>query len=215
MVALLLLTGASVPAIAGAQWGSALKQRIVDGTAQKVAEKSARAETTLAKAADKAADSTLDKTERGANFVVTKAGDVVDAGLNKTEAGMSGLFAGKETTADQIAAELSAGRVVLRNVAFTPGTAQLAPGSDRVLTKVAKAIGATPGTYLLEGHVATVDPSSPTLSEQRANAVKVRLIELGVTPQRLFAMGLGASRPVAGTAAGAETNERIEVAKMQ
>lgn len=68
----------------------------------------------------------------------------------------------------------------------------------------------------IEGHTdATASAAhNQTLSEQRAAAVKAKLVGEGIAADRLTSAGFGATRPVAdnATAAGRSQNRRVEVA---
>lgn len=52
----------------------------------------------------------------------------------------------------------------------------------------------------------------PTLSEQRANAVRTALIDMGTSSDRIGTRGYGESDPIAGNnAAGRQLNRRVEI----
>lgn len=193
-----------------------IKEKVVQHTVEKVTEHSAKAESTVVKATDKATDSAFTKTDRGVDATMRKAGAAVDSGLNKTERGIQALFAGRTTSRDSLVAALSAGRVRLRDIAFRAGTAELLESSDEMLRHLATALRSADGPFLLEGHVdATSDDAADRkLSEERASAVKRRLISLGVGESRLFAMGLGATQQTGGASPSA-SNGRIEIARMR
>ena len=58
--------------------------------------------------------------------------------------------------------------------------------------------------------------AAQALSEQRAKAVKARLVAGGVPAARLLAVGYGATRPAEGNANGnANGNARIELTRAQ
>jgi outer membrane protein OmpA-like peptidoglycan-associated protein len=67
---------------------------------------------------------------------------------------------------------------------------------------------------LIEGH--TDNRGNPAanraLSQARAEAVKTRLVQEGVEPERLEAKGFGADKPIQSnkTAKGREANRRVE-----
>lgn len=200
--ALALLAAAALPA--QGQFLKHIKDKIVEHTVEKIAEHGAKAESTVVKATDKATDSALTKTNRGLDTTVAKAGMVADTGLNRTERGVKALLSGNRS---------SRSRAVIGDSVFSPSSAQLMPSADETLRKLATALAGTDGAFLIEGHVdATADASADRqLSEDRAAAVKARLIALGVAEGRLFVMGYGGTRPVAGSA----HSGRIEIARMQ
>ncbi len=89
-------------------------------------------------------------------------------------------------------------RLTLEQVNFASGRADLLPGADPILARLAEALHADPQLHLLiEGHTdARGDrESNQQLSEQRALAVRTALLGRGVDPARLEALGYGESRP--------------------
>jgi outer membrane protein OmpA-like peptidoglycan-associated protein len=101
-------------------------------------------------------------------------------------------------------------------VLFGVGSAALSRDDDPLLTKLAAiAVACPPVTLRIEGH--TDDTGVPalnrSLSERRAKAVRERMIQLGVDPQRLTSAGRGASKPVGENATedGRRANRRIDI----
>ena len=215
--AMMFLALALAPNVSSAQLGRAIKER----AAKKVAARKEAADSTIMHAADKAVDSTLEKTGRGVDNVVDKSAVVLDTVMNRTESGVA--TAGRALTSgggapDRIATDLATGRAVIRSIVFAPGSDQPSARSEEVFKRLARALGASQGTYLIEGHVdATSDPAADqALSQRRAASVKARLVAAGVAEGRLFTMGFGSQRPATDADAGGPTgNGRIEVAKMQ
>ena len=204
-----------VPAVASAQLGSIIKQR----AQKKVTDRKQAAESTLVHATDKAVDSTLEKTGRAVDTVVSKGSVVMDTVINKTSSavGSAGKALKGGGGSDHIAADLATGRAVVAGIKFTTGGTDPTSGSEGALRSLAKALMATQGPYLIEGHVdASGDPAADqTLSQARATAVKAKLVAAGVPEGRLFAMGFGSTRPATGNSSTTSGNARIEVAKMQ
>jgi outer membrane protein OmpA-like peptidoglycan-associated protein len=68
---------------------------------------------------------------------------------------------------------------------------------------------------IIEGHTDSVGSAAfnQALSEQRAAAVQNALVERGIAPARLSAVGYGPTKPVVGndTAAGRQRNRRVEI----
>ena len=103
---------------------------------------------------------------------------------------------------------------------FASGSADLDPGYDETMTRIAQAIGITNGPVPVTGHtddrrIASLRyPSNQALSEARAAAVVDRLQRAGVPPDRLHPSGLGETQPVASNAdeSGRRQNRRVEVA---
>ena len=92
---------------------------------------------------------------------------------------------------------------------FSVGQAVLNPESNRALRAVAEVIAATEFPVTIEGHTDNVPiktaqfPSNWELSAVRATTVLRIFAEVGVSPDRLTAIGYGETRPV-------EPNDSIE-----
>ena len=113
------------------------------------------------------------------------------------------------------AAELTAGRLVVRGITFNAGGATIDPSSIETLRTLAAALQRTTGTYLIESHMAG-GRGAQALSDRRAAAVRTWLLAAGVDPSRLYAAGFGATRPRPppkdGGAQG--SSDRIEVSRV-
>ena len=113
--------------------------------------------------------------------------------------------------------ETARGLIVnLSDVLFDFNKATLRPGAREKLAKVAGIILAHPGLRMeAEGHADAVgtDDYNQRLSERRAQSVSTFLVEEGIRPETIAAMGFGESRPVAtnGTAEGRQQNRRVEL----
>ncbi len=149
-----------------------------------------------------------------------------DAGIAQVQAAASQQQAqDAEARARILAAELNdlqaqrtdRGMVVtLSDVVFDTGRAELNPGGVRVAQKVADFLNEYPQrTVAIEGFTDSVgnDTLNQELSERRANAVRLTLIDMHVDPRRITAYGYGRAYPVASneTAAGRQLNRRVEV----
>lgn len=135
----------------------------------------------------------------GATLAVDSSGVGVDQGTE--------VLAGIQ---DDIAAELQ-----LQPIQFAPLLSEIDPASDPVLEAIAEILGTIPEVSVeVVGHTdsAGADADNQLLSEQRAAAVRDRLVELGVDANRLNARGEGESIPIADndTPEGREQNRRIE-----
>ena len=215
IVVLALAIGAgqiALPAHAHAQ----LLKKIRNQVEQKVDAAKARADSAAVARAGQTVDSTLAKTGRGVDTAVSKTVGVADAVVNKTEDIVSSAAGSLTGTGDdgKLAADLETGRAVLTEVRFVGATDQLDDASGPQLERLAKLLVHQSATFLIEGHVD--DGGSPAanqaLSEKRWAAVKARLVAAGVPGERLFAMGLGATRPPTDPSAG---HARIEIARMK
>lgn len=100
---------------------------------------------------------------------------------------------------DLVLRPLSLGaEVVLQNVFFDSGSAQLSPESQTELHQIASWLRSQPQITLeVGGHTDDVggESSNQQLSKERALAVRGTLIELGASPEQLTAVGYGNSQP--------------------
>lgn len=105
-------------------------------------------------------------------------------------------------------------RLAANPILFATGSADIDPESDAILQEAADAINAAPGIAVeIVGHTDDqgAEARNQELSEERANAVLDRLVELGVEADRLTARGAGEAEPVADndTDEGRAANRRI------
>ena len=106
-------------------------------------------------------------------------------------------------------------------VNFETGSAAISAESRDLLTKAAPTMKQLPAGTVIEisGHTdSSGDPAANlALSQQRADAVRTMLINLGVSPDALRAKGYGDTQPVASndTAEGRFQNRRISYAVLQ
>jgi outer membrane protein OmpA-like peptidoglycan-associated protein len=101
-------------------------------------------------------------------------------------------------------------------ILFDSGKSTLKPGAKRTLTRIAVQLKGDDSVRIaVEGHTDNVGTSAKnqTLSEKRANAVRVFLITSGVPTEKITATGLGEKDPVATnkTATGRQANRRVEL----
>jgi outer membrane protein OmpA-like peptidoglycan-associated protein len=114
-------------------------------------------------------------------------------------------------SASRFAADLSAGRLIVRGITFDAGGATIDPSSIGTLHTLAAALHRTTGTYLIESHTSP-GRGAQALSDRRAAAVRTWLLAAGVDPARLYAAGFGATRPRGPPKNG--TSERIEISRV-
>lgn len=100
-------------------------------------------------------------------------------------------------------------------ITFAPLSAEIEPVSDPVLVEVATLVNSLVETpFEVVGHTDNVgdDQENLVLSQDRAQAVLDRLVELGVAAERMSSRGEGESKPVGdnNTNAGRSANRRIE-----
>jgi outer membrane protein OmpA-like peptidoglycan-associated protein len=102
------------------------------------------------------------------------------------------------------------------DVLFATGKAEVAPGGQRSIDKLAEFLRKNPKrNVLIEGHTdntGTVD-FNLNLSQQRADAVRGLLVARGIAPERITAKGYGPKYPlvVNDTPSGRQQNRRVEV----
>ena len=100
-------------------------------------------------------------------------------------------------------------------ITFAPVSADIDPASDAVIATIAERLIAVPGVAVeIVGHTDDQgdEGENLVLSQQRAEAVVARLVELGVDQGRLTSRGEGEASPIAdnNTADGRAQNRRIE-----
>lgn len=100
--------------------------------------------------------------------------------------------------------------------AFAPGQASLRAEARANLQKVVDFVQSHPDLPVrIEGHTDSTGSANlnQVLSQQRADAVRQALVEEGIAPERLSALGLGEDQPVAAndTEEGRARNRRVDV----
>jgi outer membrane protein OmpA-like peptidoglycan-associated protein len=106
--------------------------------------------------------------------------------------------------------------LVLQDVVFETGKADLKAGSAQRLQPLAQYLQANPAVKVrIDGHTDSqgADGYNQQLSQARAEAVRTALAGMGVAPERITAVGHGETQPVADNkiAAGRQQNRRVEV----
>lgn len=102
-----------------------------------------------------------------------------------------------------------------RQIHFQTGRSEILPDSYQILDQVMDLIAKHHIERIrIEGHTDSQgsDRTNLRLSQARADAVRAFLVEKGISPERLEAVGFGESRPVAPnlTARGRAMNRRVE-----
>jgi outer membrane protein OmpA-like peptidoglycan-associated protein len=114
---------------------------------------------------------------------------------------------------------LNDGKIVSNGIRFDVNKATLRPESMGVINEIYKVMSEHPELkFSIEGHTDSdgeVD-FNQGLSEERAETVSNKLIEMGIDPARLTTKGFGETIPVApnDTPEGKATNRRVEFVKM-
>jgi len=106
--------------------------------------------------------------------------------------------------------------VNVSDVLFDTGMHTLKPGAREKLARVAGILLTYPDLRLeVDGHTDSVgdDNYNQTLSERRAESVRAYLVQQGISPSAIVALGYGESQPVASNtlAAGRQQNRRVEL----
>ncbi len=127
------------------------------------------------------------------------------------------LASARQELAELQAKKTARGTIVtLGSVLFSTGRAELLPGAERSVDRLARYLSENEEkTVLIEGHTDSTgsDTTNLRLSQDRADSVRIALITRGVDADRIVATGLGSSRPVASnsTAEGRQQNRRVEI----
>nr|WP_316641037.1 OmpA family protein [uncultured Roseateles sp.] len=106
--------------------------------------------------------------------------------------------------------------VTLGDVLFDSGKSQLLPTSSGNMSKLADFFKRNPQrSASIEGYTDSMggEAANQALSERRAGAVKMALVSLGVSSDRLSTQAHGEAMPVASndTASGRQMNRRVEI----
>jgi outer membrane protein OmpA-like peptidoglycan-associated protein len=106
--------------------------------------------------------------------------------------------------------------LTLGDVLFATGRSDLRPGGNSTLDKLVVFLNEYPDrNVLIEGHTDDVGSleMNQTLSQHRADAVKLYLTQHGIQSKRVVASGMGETQPIADnlSASGRQQNRRVEV----
>ena len=111
------------------------------------------------------------------------------------------------------------GKIVTNGIKFDSGKATLRPESMGVINQITKMMQQYPDIKLsVEGHTDSDGDTelNKNLSEQRAETVMNKMIEIGIVGDRVTSKGMGEDVPVADntTPEGKANNRRVEFVKM-
>ncbi|MFJ1261237.1 OmpA family protein [Capnocytophaga canis] len=103
-----------------------------------------------------------------------------------------------------------------KTILFDTGKASIKPQSAAVLEQIVSVLNQYPNSkFTIEGHTDSTGNKAKnlTLSQERADSVRVYLIQRGISDSRLSAKGYGVERPKADnkTAKGRALNRRVEI----
>jgi outer membrane protein OmpA-like peptidoglycan-associated protein len=106
-------------------------------------------------------------------------------------------------------------RIVLRNIYFDTGSANLRDESQEELNRLYDIMEKSGLVIEIGGHTDDVgsEDSNERLSQSRAEAVRTYVIDRGITEERIQAKGYGESEPIADneTEEGRQENRRVEL----
>lgn len=115
-----------------------------------------------------------------------------------------------EVTRDLLLTPVNTGQTyVLNNVFFDRGSAVLRPESHHELDRLVELLNAQPSMKIEIGGHTELHHSEPTLSEDRAKAVKAYLVSQGVDETRITAVGYANTQPLV-TEGELSKNRRVE-----
>lgn len=114
--------------------------------------------------------------------------------------------------------KLENGKFITRAIRFDVNKAILKPESITILKMIQQYMVENPAVSFEIGGYTDSDGDDAynlTLSQQRADAVKIQLVKMGIDASRLTAKGYGEGKPVApnSTAEGKANNRRVEFVK--
>jgi outer membrane protein OmpA-like peptidoglycan-associated protein len=155
----------------------------------------------------------------------TKEDEAKARPARQTDDGEAKALAAEQAKAAALANELASlkaqhtdrGMVLtVGDVLFAPGRAEVGPGAQRSIDKLAEFLRAYPKrNVVIEGHTDNLgnEDFNVKLSQQRADAVRDLLTARGISPQRIRTKGYGPKFPVVDndSAAGRQQNRRVEV----
>lgn len=103
-----------------------------------------------------------------------------------------------------------------KTILFDTGKASIKPQSAAVLEQIVSVLNQYPNSkFTIEGHTDSTGNKAKnlTLSQERADAVRLYLVQRGVSDTRLSAKGYGVEKPIASNknAKGRALNRRVEI----
>ena len=116
---------------------------------------------------------------------------------------------------DEVPAEVKKFTGVIEGINFKTGSAEILPGSFAILDRALKVLQDFPDVNLeISGHTDNKGKAAYnlTLSQHRADSVKLYFVSRGIASTRLMSIGYGKDRPIAdnSTSSGRATNRRTE-----
>ncbi len=184
---------------------------------RKVGEVTSQTVENIAGGASNVVDNSLESGAGVVSSAALEATNTVRTGVGSVGRSLTPVALRGGESSDNLATVMAAGGAELRMLRFTGNTDVLEPAARDLITRLAAALNATQGNFVIEAHA---DPlpspaESQQLSEHRAAAVKQALIRNGVVPTRLKALGYGASepKPEVPPGGGAPSSARVVVVR--
>ena len=114
---------------------------------------------------------------------------------------------------------LSDGKFITYGITFDVGKSTIKPESMGEINRIVQLMNENPDLrFSVEGHTDSTGnaASNQTLSEARSKAIVDKLVEMGISADRLTASGKGQNSPIADNATdeGRAKNRRVEFVKM-
>jgi outer membrane protein OmpA-like peptidoglycan-associated protein len=111
-------------------------------------------------------------------------------------------------------------KIVTHGITFDVNKAEIKPESMGTLNMIFKILNNNPELkFEIDGHTDNTGDASHnlTLSQQRADAVKVQLVKMGIDASRLSTKGFGDAKPISdnNSVEGRANNRRVEFVKIQ
>ncbi len=114
---------------------------------------------------------------------------------------------------------MSEGKFITYGITFDVNKSTIKPESMGEINRIVQLMNENPTLkFSVEGHTDSTGNAAgnQTLSEQRAKAIVAKLVEMGITADRLTAVGKGQNNPIAdnSTDEGRAKNRRVEFVKL-
>ncbi len=114
---------------------------------------------------------------------------------------------------------MSDGKFITYGITFDVGKSTIKPESMGEINRIVQLMNENPTLkFSVEGHTDSTGnaANNQTLSESRSKAIVAKLVELGISADRLTAVGKGQNNPIAdnGTDEGRAKNRRVEFVKL-
>ena len=141
------------------------------------------------------------------------AGNQIGAYMDRQEQALRQALAASEAASIQRERDILTA-TFKSDLFFDFNSAVIRPGGYRELERVSSVLRQYPQTLIrVEGHTDAVGSESYNqgLSERRAQVVKQVLTQMGIAPERIYAVGMGESQPISSSP---EVNRRVNIVIM-